>query len=56
MRKLLLVKEIYVEAFKDWTYRFLNKYFRVFSWFCFFLLVLAAYALIYRMSTGFAFD
>ncbi|MCJ7468476.1 MAG: hypothetical protein MUO53_17485 [Maribacter sp.] len=56
MRKLLLIKEIYVEAFKDWTYRLLNKYFKVFSWFCFFLLALAAYALIYRMSTGFAFD
>ncbi len=55
MKKLLLVKEIYVEAFKDWTYKILNRYFKAFSWFCFFLLAIAAYALIYRVSTGYAF-
>lgn len=55
MNKLLLVKEIYMEAFKDWTYTILNRYFKVFSWFCFALLAIAAYALIYRISTGFAF-
>jgi len=27
MKKLLLVKEIYIEAFKDWTKEFLIKYF-----------------------------
>ncbi len=55
MRKLLLVREIYVEAFKDWTHRMLNKYFKAFSWFCFFLLAIAVYAFIYRLSTGFSF-
>ena len=55
MNKLLLVKEIYVEAFRDWTYKILNRYFRAFSWFCFALLAIAAYALVYRISTGFAF-
>ena len=56
MKKILLVKEIYYEAFKNWGNMLLKKYFKVFSWFCFFLLALAAYALIFRMSTGFAFD
>ncbi len=56
MKKLLLVREIYVDAFKDWTFTMLKKYFKVFSWFCFLLLAIAAYALIYRMATGFAFD
>lgn len=56
MKKLLLVREIYVEAFRDWTYMILKKYFKFFSWFCFSLLALAAYALIFRISTGFAFD
>lgn len=40
MSKLLPVKEIYVEAFRDWTFRVLQKYFKVYSWFCFTLLAL----------------
>lgn len=55
MRKLLLVREIYIEAFKNWTYRLLNKYFKVYSWFCFALLLVVVYAFIYRVATGFAF-
>jgi len=55
MRKLLLFKEIYAEAFRDWTYRLLNKYFKAFSWFCFALLIVVIYAFVYRVSTGFAF-
>ncbi len=55
MQKLLLIKEIYVEAFKDWTYRLLHKYFKVFSWFCFFLLAVVIYAFVFRVSTGFTF-
>ncbi len=55
MRKLLLVREIYVEAFRDWTYKLLNKYFRFFSWFCFFLLAVVIYAFAFRLSTGFTF-
>ncbi len=55
MSKLLLVREIYVEAFRDWTYKLLNKYFRFFSWFCFFLLAVVIYAFAFRLSTGFTF-
>ncbi len=55
MSKLLLVKEIYVEAFKDWTLRVLQKYFKVYSWLCFILLGMVIYAFIYRVTTGFAF-
>lgn len=56
MKKLLLVKQIYLEAFKNFGNLFLKKYFKVFSWLCFILLIVAVYALIFRMSTGFAFD
>ncbi|SDM09862.1 DUF6747 family protein [Kriegella aquimaris] len=56
MKNLLLVREIYVDAFKDWTFKMLRKYFKVFSWICFSLIAIAAYALIYRIATGFAFD
>ncbi|MUH35141.1 hypothetical protein D9O36_04750 [Zobellia amurskyensis] len=55
MRKLLLFKEIYAEAFRDWTFRMLTKYFKAYSWFCFALLILVIYAFIYRVSTGFVF-
>jgi len=55
MNKLLLFKEIYAEAFKNWTYRLLKKYFKVYSWFCFALLMIVIYAFVYRLSTGFAF-
>lgn len=56
MKKLLLVKGIYVEAFKDWTYRVLKAYFKTFSWLWLALYALTVYALIYMASTGFAFD
>ncbi|WP_337251780.1 DUF6747 family protein [Maribacter halichondriae] len=56
MKKILLVKEIYFEAFKNLGNLFLKKYFKAFSWFCFFLLAIALYALVFRISTGFAFD
>ncbi|SDD72543.1 hypothetical protein SAMN05421636_101518 [Pricia antarctica] len=55
MKKLLLVKEIYVEAFRDWTYRVLKKYFKMFSWLWLALFVITLYAFAYRLSTGFAF-
>jgi hypothetical protein len=55
MRKFLLLQEIYLEAFRDWTQRLLNKYFKLFSVFCFFLLIVVLYAFVFRLSTGFAF-
>ncbi len=56
MEKLILVREIYLEAFKNWTSLILKKYFKVFSWFCFALWLVTMYAFIFRVSTGFAFD
>jgi hypothetical protein len=56
MNKLLLLKEIYFEAFKNWSNLFLKRYFKVFSWFCFALLAIVLYAFVFRVSTGFAFD
>ncbi len=56
MNKLLLIKEVYIEAFRNWTNLFLKKYFKAFSWFCFALIVIAIYAFIFRVSTGFSFS
>jgi hypothetical protein len=55
MRRFLLLQEIYVEAFKDWTYKILRRYFKAFSAFCLLMLVVVIYAFIYRVSTGFYF-
>jgi len=38
MEKIILVKEIYVEAFRNWKSFILENYFKVFSWICFALL------------------
>jgi hypothetical protein len=56
MEKILLVKEIYIEAFRNWRNILLKKYFKAFSWFCFGLWIITMYAFIFRLSTGFAFD
>jgi hypothetical protein len=55
MKKFLLLKEIYLEAFQDWTQKLLEKYFKAFSVFCLILLAVTIYAFIFRVSTGFAF-
>ncbi|RRQ50032.1 hypothetical protein DZC72_05495 [Maribacter algicola] len=56
MGNLLLIKEIYIEAFRNWKSYILENYFKIFSWACFILIALAAYALIFRISTGFSFS
>ena len=56
MEKITLVKEIYVEAFRNWKSFILENYFKLFSWICFVLIALAIYALVYRISTGFSFS
>ncbi|MDO1512926.1 hypothetical protein Q2T41_09695 [Maribacter confluentis] len=56
MEKIILVKEIYTEAFRNWRSYLLENYFKLFSWLCFILIGLAMYALIYRVSTGFSFS
>lgn len=56
MQKFLLIKEIYLEAFRNWTNMFLQKYFKVFFVFCMIMMAVATYALVFRLSTGFAFD
>ncbi|WP_405400132.1 DUF6747 family protein [Maribacter sp. Asnod2-G09] len=56
MEKITLVKEIYVEAFKNWKSFLLEHYFKIFSWLCFLLIAYASYVLIFRVSTGFSFS
>ena len=56
MQKLLLFKEIYLEAFKNLGNLLLTKYFKFFFWFCFAMLLVVMYAFSYRIATGFVFD
>jgi hypothetical protein len=56
MKTTLLIKEIYLEGFRNLGNYILKNYLKIFAWFSFFLIVVALYALIFRMSTGFAFD
>ncbi|MDX1327851.1 MAG: DUF6747 family protein [Arenibacter sp.] len=55
MKHVFLLKEIYLEAFRNWTHLFLKRYFKAFSVFCFFLIAVVIYAFIYRVATGFSF-
>ncbi|WP_317168497.1 DUF6747 family protein [Costertonia aggregata] len=56
MGKLLLFKEIYLEAFRNLGHYIVTNYFKAFSWFCFALIAITFYAFVFRLSTGFAFD
>ena len=56
MKTLLLIKEIYLEGFKDLGHYIVEKYFKFFAWFSIVMFVLVLYAFIYRLSTGFVFD
>ena len=56
MKHLLLLKQIYLEAFKNLGHIIIKNYFKVFSWFCFISFVIVLYAFIFRVLTGYAFD
>jgi hypothetical protein len=56
MKPLLLIKQIYLEAFKNLGHIIVKNYFKIFSWFCFLSFVIVLYAFIFRVLTGFAFD
>ncbi|MAU14706.1 MAG: hypothetical protein CMH46_04110 [Muricauda sp.] len=56
MKKLLLVKEIYLEGFRNLGHILLEKYFKIFAWFSFIMFFIVLYAFVYRIATGYAFD
>ncbi|MCJ7467133.1 MAG: hypothetical protein MUO53_10630 [Maribacter sp.] len=56
MKNLVLIKEIYLEAFKDLGTKAVKNYFRAFSIFCLATYFMVLYAFAFRVSTGFAFD
>ncbi|MGB5499743.1 MAG: DUF6747 family protein [Maribacter sp.] len=56
MKTTLLIKEIYLEGFRNLGNLIVRNYFKAFAWFSFVLFFIVLYAFIYRVATGFAFD
>ncbi len=56
MKTAVLIKEIYLEGFRNLGHFILKNYLKIFAWFSFLLIVVGLYALLFRMFTGFAFD
>lgn len=56
MKTILLIREIYLDGFKNLGNLILQKYFKFFAWFSFIMFAVVLYAFIFRISTGFAFD
>jgi len=56
MKTLLLMKEIYLEAFNALENFVVRRFFRFFAWFSFIMFLVVVYAFVYRVFTGFAFD
>ncbi len=56
MKTLILVKEIYLDAFKNLGSFLVRNYFRAFAWFSFAMFMVVLYAFVFRVYTGFPFD
>ncbi len=56
MKTLILVKEIYLDAFKNLGSFLVRNYFRAFAWFSFAMFLVVLYAFVFRVYTGFPFD
>ncbi|QLG45787.1 DUF6747 family protein [Costertonia aggregata] len=56
MKTILLIKQIYLEGFRNLGHLIVTKYFKAFAWFSFIMFAVVLYAFIFRISTGFAFD
>ncbi len=50
-----LIREIYLEGFRDLGHYLITHFFKFFAWFSFLMYLLALYAFVYRLSTGFQF-
>lgn len=56
MKKYLLIKEIYTQAFKNLGNAFVKSFLKALTWFCFAVFLIVLYAFVFRISTGFAFE
>ena len=56
MKTMVLIKEIYLEGFRNLGHFLLKHYLKAFAWFSFALFFIVLYAFIFRILTGYAFD
>jgi len=56
MKTVLLLKEIYIQGFKNIGGLIVKRYFKFFTWFSFAMFAVVLYAFLFRVFTGFAFD
>jgi hypothetical protein len=56
MKTMVLIREIYLEGFRNLGHFLIKHYFKAFAWFSFAMFFLALYAFIFRVTTGYAFD
>lgn len=56
MKTTLLIKEIYLEAFKNLGNLLVRNYFKIFAWFSFAMFFVVLYAFVFRLATGFVWD
>ena len=56
MKTMYLLKEIYLEGFKNLGHFLVKNYFKVFTWFTVALLAIVMYAFLFRIANGFVFS
>lgn len=56
MNTLVLLKDIYMEAFRNLGHYLTRNFFRAFAWFSFIMFLVVLYAFLFRVFTGFPFD
>jgi len=56
MKTVILLKDLYSEAFRNLGSYLIKTYFKAFAWFSFILFLVVLYAFIFRVASGFAFD
>ena len=56
MNTIMLIKKIYLEGFRNLGAYIVINFFKGYAWLCFVIMAIAFFALIFRISTGSAFD
>jgi len=56
MKTVLLIKDIYRQAFESLGHFITKNFFKAFAWFSFGMFAVVVYAFVFRIVTGFPFD
>ena len=56
MNTLLQLREIYLNAFRQFSNYLVRNLLKILTWFAFAMFLIVLYAFIFRLQTGFPFD